>query len=87
MECGGLLGEKIYHMYVVEFQKQGLPHAHLALRVTPQPQTTDEIDDIISTEIPSKSSNPDDQRYREQVLHHMVHRHTQCTCLATPTAS
>ncbi len=72
----GLLGEKIYHMYVVEFQKRGLPHAHLALRVTPQPQTTDQIDDIVSAEIPPESSNPDDQRYHKLVQHHMVHRHT-----------
>ncbi len=53
----GLLGKKTYHMYVVEFQKRGLPHAHLALRVTPQPQTTDQINDIISAEIPPESSN------------------------------
>ena len=32
----GLLGRKVYLMYVVEFQKQGLPHAHahIALRAT-----------------------------------------------------
>ncbi len=76
----GLLGKKTYHMYVVEFQKRGLPHTHLALRVTPQPQTTDEIDDIISAEIPPESSNPDDQRYLELVQHHMVHHHTHA-CL------
>ncbi len=62
-------------MYVVEFQKRGVPHAHLALQVTPQPQTTDQIDDIVSAEIPPESSNPDDQRYRE-LVYHMVHHHT-----------
>jgi hypothetical protein len=76
----GLLGRKIYLMYVVEFQKRGLPHAHVALRVTPQPQTTDHIDDIISAEVPPDSPDPDDQRYRQLVLRHMVHRHTQA-CL------
>ena len=48
----GLLGRKVYLMYVVEFQKRGLPHAHLALWVTPQPQTSDDIDDIVSAEVP-----------------------------------
>ena len=43
----GLLGQKVYLMYVVEFQKRGLPHAHLAFRVTPRPHTSDEIDDIV----------------------------------------
>ncbi len=71
----GLLGKKIYHIYIVEIQKRGLPHAHLALRVTPQPQTTNKIDDIVSAEIPPESSNRNDQRYRELVLHHLVHRH------------
>ena len=73
----GLLGRKVYLMYVVEFQKRGLPHAHLALRVTPQPQTSDDIDDIVSAEVPPVSSEADDQRYRELVLRHMVHHHTQ----------
>ena len=70
----GLLGRKVYLMYVVEFQKRGLPHAHLALRVTPQPQTSDEI---VSAEVPPVSSEADDQRYRKLVLRHMAHHHMQ----------
>ena len=75
----GLLGRKVYMMYVVEFQKRGLPHAHIALSVTPQPQTTEQIDDIISAETPPESTDKEDQRYRELVLRHMVHGHTK-TC-------
>ena len=73
----GLLGRKVYVMYVVEFQKRGLPHAHIALSVTPQPQTTEQIDDIISAETPPESTDKEDQRYRELVLRHMVHGHTK----------
>ena len=76
----GLLGSKIYLLYVVEFQKRGLPHAHLALRVEPQPQTTDDIDQVISAEVPPATEDGEDQRYRELVLRHMVHHHTHA-CL------
>ena len=77
----GLLGRKVYLMYVVELQKRGLPRAHLALRVTPQPQTANEIDAIISAEVPPVSTDADDQRYGELVPKHMVHHHTH-TCRA-----
>ena len=54
------IGQKIYLLYIVEFQKRGLPHAHLALRVEPQPLTTDEIDEVISAEVPPQSEDSDD---------------------------
>ena len=57
-------GSKIHLLHVVEFQKRGLPHAYLALRVEPQPQTTNEIDQVISAEIPPVSDDGEDQRYR-----------------------
>ena len=53
----GLLGSKIYLLHVVEFQKRGLLHAHLALRVEPQPQTTDDIDQVVSAEVPPASDD------------------------------
>ena len=76
----GLLGKKIYLLHVVEFQKRGLPHAHLALRVDPQPLTTDKIDEVISAEVPPESEDSDDQRYYDLVLRHMIHHHTHA-CL------
>ena len=63
-------------MYFAEFQKRGLPHTHLALRVSLPPQTA-KIGNIISAEVPPVSSDADDQRYRELMLKHMVHHHTQ----------
>ncbi len=72
----GLLGSKIYLLHVVEFQT----HAHLALCVEPQPQSTDEVDQVISAQVPPVSDNSKNQRYRELVLRHMVHRHTRA-CL------
>ena len=67
-----LLHNKIHLLHVVEFQKRGLPRAHLALCVEPQPLNTDEIYDVISAEVPPVSE--DNQRYRQLVLQHMIHR-------------
>ncbi|XP_061347837.1 uncharacterized protein LOC133293306 [Gastrolobium bilobum] len=44
----------------VEFQKRGLPHAHILLFLHPseKPNTGLDIDNLISAEIPNKDSNP-----------------------------
>eukprot|EP00794_Sanderia_malayensis_P002727 gene2727-biopygen2251 len=51
-----LLGKVIAHVYVVEFQKRGLPHAHMLLFLSEEdkPGTTEQIDNLISAEIPNK---------------------------------
>ncbi|KAG8227915.1 hypothetical protein J437_LFUL011843 [Ladona fulva] len=50
---GKLFGKVIYVMYVIEFQKRGLPHAHIALKVQGEPKTTADIDSFIRATIPS----------------------------------
>lgn len=64
-------------MYVVEFQKRGLPHAHIAVRLQGrQPRTPDEIDTYISAEIPPNKPDgePWEKELRELVLRNMIHR-------------
>ena len=59
-------------MHKIEFQKRGLPHVHLLLFLHPDNKypTSDEIDQIISAEIPSKEDYPE---LYTLVQNHMVH--------------
>jgi len=59
-------------MYTTEFQKRELPHVHLLLFLHPDNKypSSDEIDQIISAEIPS---HEDDPELYTLVQNHMVH--------------
>ena len=47
-------------VYTIEFQKRGLPHAHILIFLYPRDKnpTPDHIDQIISAEIPDRDSDP-----------------------------
>ncbi|XP_072073598.1 uncharacterized protein [Arachis hypogaea] len=59
-------------VYTIEFQKRGLPHAHILIFLHRDDKypTADDIDKIISAEIPDKYQ---DQEYYEAVEKHMMH--------------
>nr|GEU41088.1 helicase [Tanacetum cinerariifolium] len=59
-------------VYVIEFQKRGLPHTHILLwsEENYKCKTPNEIDDIILAEMPSPTADPD--RYK-MVTDYMLH--------------
>ncbi|GMF24254.1 unnamed protein product [Phytophthora fragariaefolia] len=68
----GLLGRLEARIYVVEFQKRGLPHAHIVVIVAEEdkPRTREIIDKLVSAEVPDKDVNPD---LYETVMACMMH--------------
>uniref|UniRef100_A0A0R0LIE8 ATP-dependent DNA helicase n=1 Tax=Glycine max TaxID=3847 RepID=A0A0R0LIE8_SOYBN len=67
-----LLGKVVAYMHTIEFQKRGLPHVHLLLFLHPDNKypSSDDIDHIISAEIPSHENDPE---LYTLVQNHMVH--------------
>jgi hypothetical protein len=55
-----ILGTVRARMHVIEFQKRGLPHAHILLILNSEdkPKTVDDIDSIVSAEIPDPIQQP-----------------------------
>jgi hypothetical protein len=54
-----ILGRTIARIYVVEFQKRGLPHAHILIFFTEgcKPHTVEDVDRMISAELPNSETN------------------------------
>ena len=79
------LGHIIAYVYTIEFQKRALPHAHMVLCLADadKPRTPEDIDRLVSAEIP-------DPQLQSQ-LHDIVKRHMmhgplgeldrQCVCM------
>ncbi|CAB0007903.1 unnamed protein product, partial [Nesidiocoris tenuis] len=69
---GKIFGTIDYVMHVIEFQDRGLPHAHLAVRVSGGgPSSSVEIDAFVRATIPSAAEA--NGRLRSLVLEHMIH--------------
>jgi Helitron helicase-like domain at N-terminus len=68
-----VLGRTVAHCYVVEFQKRGLPHAHILLILAPEDKIRDTamVDNIVSAEIPDPHTKP---KLCELVTSLMMHR-------------
>ncbi|KAK4515822.1 uncharacterized protein ATC70_010779 [Mucor velutinosus] len=67
-----VLGKVIAYVYSIEFQKRGLPHCHMLFILQDQdkPMTTEQIDRIVSAEMPDPASNP---LAYETVSNSMIH--------------
>jgi hypothetical protein len=55
-----VLGRSIAHCYTIEFQKRGLPHAHILIWLDSEdiPRNGDELDKVISAELPADEKDP-----------------------------
>ena len=82
LKSGGVIGKVVAHMHVVEFQKRGLPHAHILIIIADKDRamTPEMVDSVISAELPPSPEDADspseaDQRKRlyDIVLSSMVH--------------
>ena len=59
---------------VVEFQKRGLPHAHILIIFDKKLDDADDFDRYVSAEIPDKETSP---KLYELVMKHQIHRPCQ----------
>ncbi|KAE9156951.1 hypothetical protein PF004_g32411 [Phytophthora fragariae] len=68
----GVLGRVMARTYVVEFQKRGLPHAHILVILADEdkPRRTEIIDKLVSAELLDADVNP--QLYKT-ILTSMMH--------------
>ncbi len=56
----GFFGRVAAFVCVIEFQKRGLPHAHILLNLIEEDKitTAEEIDELVCAEIPDPDINP-----------------------------
>ncbi|XP_028100698.1 uncharacterized protein LOC114300041 [Camellia sinensis] len=67
-----IFGKVVAYVYVIEFQKRGLPHMHLLLILAPgqKPLSPDTYDSIVSAELPDQKKHP---HLFSMVVKHMMH--------------
>merc|ERR1712082_37663 len=93
---GSIFGTTVAFLWVVEFQKHGLPHAHIFIILADEdrPKTPEQIDQIVSAELPPNPSEPgisEEEKARRQplwdvVLTNMLHgpcgaQNPRCPCM------
>jgi hypothetical protein len=69
-----MFGEVTGMVHTIEFQKRGLPHARILLMVRSpfRPKTAEDVDQVVSTEIPDAEQDPD---LHQVVIDCMLHGH------------
>jgi ATP-dependent DNA helicase PIF1 len=67
-----VLGKTVAHVYTIEFQKRGLPHAHLIIyfRAEDKIKNIEQVNNLIWAELPSKAQNPELYRLVTKCMMH-----------------
>ena len=83
------LGDWAAHLYTIEFQKRGLPHAHIIIFLKPHAKlrTPEDIDSLMSSEFPTEN-----QELLELIQRLMVHtpcdgQNSTAPCMVNGTCS
>uniref|UniRef100_A0A0K0FT29 Helitron_like_N domain-containing protein n=1 Tax=Strongyloides venezuelensis TaxID=75913 RepID=A0A0K0FT29_STRVS len=66
----GIFGDIEYLFYSVEVQKRGLPHTHILLNLKNFDKSTQNVDNVISADIPDRNVDPE---LYDLVVRHMLH--------------
>lgn len=76
-----IFGVTLAYVYTIEFQKRGLPHAHLIVTLRPDNdlKNIEKLDSYISAEIPSKSNDPELYQCVTKLMLHGPH-HNKSPC-------
>ncbi|KAL8121432.1 hypothetical protein AgCh_018235 [Apium graveolens] len=80
-----VLGRVLAVVYTVEFQKRGLSHAHIVLWLAAADKllTPEDIDNVISAEIPDKIADPEGYKSVSQLMMHEPcgEANPKCPCM------
>ena len=73
----GVLGRMTAEVWVIEYQKRGLPHVHMLLYLRDQDKLRDpsDYDKVVCAEIPALDGSRERAMLREKVIKHHVHSH------------
>ncbi|POM69486.1 Helitron helicase-like protein [Phytophthora palmivora] len=87
----GLLGVVDARIHVAEYQKRGLPHAHILLIMRPgdKPVTAEDVDRLTSAKLPNNETHPE---LYETVISNMLHgpcgqQNPKCPCMKNGNSS
>ena len=98
---GGLLGKVIAFMWANEFQKRGLPHRHVVIKVDDahRPQTAEIVDQVVCCELPPNPAEVEDPAMKKErqelekiVINNMIHgpcgnENPNCPCMVNGKCS
>ena len=83
LTTGGIFGQTLAFLWVIEFQKRGLPHAHILTIMADEdrPKTSNQVDQIVSAELPPSPYElgiSEEEKIRRKplwdiVLNNMIH--------------